>query len=395
MEFPPFDLASADWLLPAIGAAASLIALIIFLLTVIPIVRRRRACDATTDRPASSGSLYGASIIVYSADEFCSLEQLLPQLLAQDYDGEFEVIVVNEGDAPAVRDVVETFQLSHRNLYLTHTPDGARNLSRKKLAITLGIKAARYPVVVLTCASVAIDSNRWLSLMMRNFAIDGDTRLVLGYATAEPYEDAGWGKRTRSFDYVADSARWLADALHGRPWRGSEFNIAYTRDSFFSVKGFSSHLNLRDGDDDIFVSSIATKANTAVELSLPSIVEVAGNNSRRMARERRRRRLFTARFIRRRPRLLQSLGWLCYTAGLVLPLIAAALPPFNLATWACDAVALIVWYPVGLAWIPATRALCGRRLLLTLPFLAATRSLRRGVSAIAACFGRSKRYTWE
>lgn len=395
MEFPPFDLASADWLLPTIGVVASLVALIIFLLTIIPITRRRRLCDAATDRPAVTGSLCGASIIVYSADDFCALEQLLPQLLTQDYDGEFEVIVVNEGDAPAVRDVVETLQLAHRNLYLTHTPDGARNLSRKKLAITLGIKAARYPVVVLTCASASIDSNQWLTLMMRNFANDSDTRLVLGYATAEPYEDTGWGKRTRSFDYVADSARWLADALHGRPWRGSEFNIAYTRDIFFSVKGFSSHLNLRDGDDDIFVSSIATKANTAVELSLPSIVEVAGNNSRRTARERRRRRLFTARFIRRRPCLLQSLGWLCYSVGLVLPLIAAALPPFNLATWACASLALIVWYPVGLTWIPATRALCGRRLMLTLPFLAATRPLRRSVSAIAACFGRSKRYTWE
>ena len=51
--------------------------------------------------------------------------------------------MVNEGESAAVTDVVSTMQLTHRNLYLTCTPDGVRNLSRKKLAITLGIKATR------------------------------------------------------------------------------------------------------------------------------------------------------------------------------------------------------------------------------------------------------------
>lgn len=395
MEFPPFDLASADWLLPAIGAAASLIALSIFLLLIIPVVRCRRACDTADIRPQVSGRLDGASVIVYSADEYSLLAQLLPRLLAQEYDAEFEVIVVNEGDSPQVRDVVESMQISHRNLYLTHTPEGARNLSRKKLAITLGVKAARYPVVVLTRAGAVIDSDRWLASIMRHFSPDNHTELVLGYAAAAPYEDTGWGRRTRSFDNVADSTIWLSDALRGHPWRGTEFNLAYTRELFFRVKGFSSHLNLRDGDDDIFISSIATEANTAVELSLESIVEVPGNNTRRIARERLRRRMFTSRFISRRPRLLHALAWVCYAAGFVVPVIAAALPPYNLATWACAAAALLLWYPAGMVWIMADRALCGRRLLLTLPFLAATRPLRRCAAAIAARLRHSKRYTWE
>lgn len=395
MEFPPFDLSGADWLLPAAGAAASLVALGIFLLMIIPVARRRRACDAADARAEVTGRLDGASVIVYSADEYGSLESLLPQLLAQEYDAEFEVIVVNEGDSSQVRDVVEALQISHRNLYLTHTPEGARNLSRKKLAITLGVKAARYPVVVLTGASAVIDSRRWLASMMRHFSPDNHTELVIGYATAAPYEDTGWGKRTRSFDTVADATRWLSDAIHGHPWRGTGFNLAYTRELFFRVKGFSSHLNLRDGDDDIFVSSIATASNTDVELGIDSIVEVTGNNTRRIARERRRRRLFTSRFIRRRPRLLSALAWLCYPAGLILPLIAAALPPYNLATWACAAAALAVWYPVGLVWRMADSALCGRNLLLTLPFLAASRPLRLAASAITARFRHTKRYTWE
>ncbi|MDE6289050.1 MAG: glycosyltransferase, partial [Muribaculaceae bacterium] len=221
-----------------------------------PVTRCRARCDKAASETAPMACV-GASIIVYSVDEQDSLARLLPQLLAQDYDGEFEVIVVNEGDSAGVRDVVETLQTTHRNLYLTHTPDGARNLSRKKLALTLGIKAARYPVAVLTGATAILPGNRWLRAMMSHFSDSNHTGVVLGYACADPYEDTALGARTRSFDFVADSVMWLSDALKGRPWRGTEYNLAYRRELFFSSKGFSSNLNLRYGDDDIFVSRIA------------------------------------------------------------------------------------------------------------------------------------------
>ena len=58
--------------------------------------------------------------------------------------------MVNEGESADVRDAVSMLRASHPNLYLTFTPEGVVNLSRKKLGITLGIKAARYDIAVLT-----------------------------------------------------------------------------------------------------------------------------------------------------------------------------------------------------------------------------------------------------
>ena len=69
---------------------------------------------------------------------------------------------------------------------------------------------------------------------------------------------------------MVDGVHWIGDALAGHPWRGNEYNLVYRRDLFFRNKGFSRHLNLRQGDDDIFVKEIATAANTAVELSAES-----------------------------------------------------------------------------------------------------------------------------
>jgi len=126
------------------------------------------------------------SVIVYSQDEADALASLLPVILNQDYPAAFEVIVVNEGDSSDVRNTVEPMQLAYRNLYLTHTPDGARNLSRKKLAITLGVKAARYEVVVLTTVAAIIGSDKWLRAMTSQMVTDPARQIVLGYAAPVP-----------------------------------------------------------------------------------------------------------------------------------------------------------------------------------------------------------------
>ena len=109
------------------------------------------------------------SVVVYAQDQAEQLSRLLPQLLEQDYPSPFEVIVVNEGQSEATEEAVAPLVCRYRNLYLTYTPDGARNLSRKKLALTLGIKAARYPVVAIVDADTSVNSARWLRIIGSHF----------------------------------------------------------------------------------------------------------------------------------------------------------------------------------------------------------------------------------
>ncbi|MDE6135694.1 MAG: glycosyltransferase, partial [Muribaculaceae bacterium] len=278
------------------------------------------------ERPERSDADYlPASVIIYSQGDAENLQHMLAAVLSQDYPSAFEVIVVNEGESADVRDVVSMLRSAHPNLYLTFTPEGVVNLSRKKLALTLGIKAARYETVVLTTTSVEIPSALWLRRMMGRFAAGSPVEVVLGYASVDPDEDDMRGRRMRAFDYVADSVRWLAVAVAHKPFRGTEYNIAYKKDIFLRNKGFARSLNLHYGDDDIFVSQIATASNTEVELSEDSIVRIRHGNHPRMFKERVLRRIFTEGFIRRRPRILASLtGWL-QIAAIALGVAAAVL----------------------------------------------------------------------
>ncbi len=386
-----FDISSLQWAMLEFSLLAVTVAFCAFLARIVPI---RRSSRRNNPAPAQ-GTFEDAAVIVYSNDEPTALEALLPELLGQDYPACFEVIVVNEGDSPEVRDAVATLQIAHRNLYITNTPDGARNLSRKKLAITLGIKATRCPVVVLTTAGCRIGSDQWLRRIMRHFSPDSPVEVVLGYASAAPYDDRSFGSRARSFDYVAESAAWISPAISGHPWRGIEHNVAYRRELFFNNKGFSRHLNLRHGDDDIFISEIANAGNTAVELSPESIVEVPGANSHKAFKIRSARRRFTERFIRRRPRFIGTVGFGAYLLAPLPAAASASMSPLNWFGWTCAAAILILWYAAGLVWMPAVKILNGRRLCLTVPFLALTRPLRLSWRYIRSTLSHGKRYTWE
>lgn len=355
---------------------------------------RRKADRERPDKP--DADYLPASVVIYSQGDPDHLPELLQSVLNQDYPAAFEVIVVNEGESTDVRDIVSALRATHNNLYLTFTPEGVVNLSRKKLALTLGIKAARYEIVVLTTTAVEIESNLWLKRMMRPFSRDGRTEVVLGFSFIRPEEDTDFGKRCRAFDYVADSSRWLGAAIAGKPFRGTEYNIAYRREAFIRNKGFARSLNLCYGDDDIFVSEIANRDNTVVELSDESIVRLRHGNHPRIFRERALRHVFTERKIRRRPRLLIPLtGWLQLTAlAAAVGAGVSAYPNMEPSAVAAALLLLIILLDIYF-WSKAMKALKSRRLIFTLPWFSTTYSLRRLMRHLRSLTGKQKRYTWD
>lgn len=393
-----FDL-SIDFttiiLLSAAAAALIYIALP-YNLFVRRVARRRKDCESM---PAVSDDAPGwpaVSVIVYSQDEADALASLLPVILNQDYPAAFEVIVVNEGDSSDVRNTVEPMQLAYRNLYLTHTPDGARNLSRKKLAITLGVKAARYEVVVLTTVAAIIGSDKWLRAMTSQMVTDPAKHIVLGYAAPVPGDDRARGHRRRIFNYAADSVAWLAPAANRHPYRGTELNLAYRKELFFKNKGFSRSLNLHYGDDDIFISEIATPQNCTVELSHDSIVNFSSYDYSKTFRDIAMRHTFTETFIRRRPRAMMSSGAPALWILLGSAAAAIVMSPMNIAVISAALIIIAAALTtVILAWRGAMTALTLTPLRLTIPFFLLMRPFRSVALIICSRLSHQKKYTWN
>lgn len=394
MFFNP-EISSTIVLLLTSGAVLAAVAIVYVALQSRRLARARRFDDYGDSRE-DAVAWEPVSVIVYSQDEADALDTLLRSVLAQDYPAPMEVIVVNEGESSDVRDVVAVLRASHDNIYLTHTPDGARSLSRKKLALTLGIKAARYATVVLTTVGAEIRSERWLRGMMRHFEPDSGIEVVIGYAGPLDGADDGRGARCRAFDSAGGAARWLGAAIGGHPFRASEMNVAYRREAFFRNKGFSRSLNLHFGDDDIFISEIAHAGNTAVELSDESIVGVLSHNYRRSLREAAERRAFTESHIRRRPVFWCAFASLCVPVATLCVAGAVALDCANGFVWAVAAgvlASLVGGITVG--WRRALAALEMRMLGASIYPLALGYPLRRAMLRLRSRFGKQKRYTWN
>ena len=84
--------------------------------------------------------LPGVSVIVCARNEEENLQDYLHNLLTQDYPL-YEVIVVDDGSEDQTRMILEQYARQCNNMYHTFVPHGARVVSTKKLALTIGIKA--------------------------------------------------------------------------------------------------------------------------------------------------------------------------------------------------------------------------------------------------------------
>lgn len=359
-------------------------------------VGRRVGADSSRPFPSGEEMVYPTvSVIVYAEDDAPNLEVLLPQILGQDYPARFEVIVVNDGAIPSTKEVIARLEQTYSNLYMTFTPLESRAVSRKKLAVTLGIKAARYDVVIHTTGNCQIPSRLWLRAIGRRFVPGTD--VVIGYAapTAAADQTREPRRRLHAFDTVRTAVEYLSWAIAGRPYRGTCHNLAYRREMFFNNKGFSRSLDLKYGDDDVFVSQVATGANTAVELSADSMVLSVDDIPAQAHRSRKLRYGFTAGKLRGHARLFFSsctLAW-WLSIGAAVALAIVGLPSLIPLIAAC-VLMLATWIILMVAWKKTSLSLWSRGIFLTFPWFMTIHPFYSLYYHLRTMAGRKSYYSW-
>lgn len=207
------------------------------------------------------------SVILYHNGTAEELEENLPAILEQDYP-QFEVIVITDEKVSESVDYLKRIEGQYPHLYHSYLPDSSKWISRKKLAISLGIRASKYDWLVFTEPFCKPESRQWLSLLARNFT--QNTQIVLGYGYF--HKEKGWKQRTRSFDNFFRSLRYLSMGLLRLPYMATGRNMAYRKELYLQNKGFGKHLDLLRGHDDLFVNQVANRKNTRVETSADAAV---------------------------------------------------------------------------------------------------------------------------
>ena len=121
-----------------------IVGIIVILLAILaslasPFLRRIKIYESDNNENSTTVPV---SIIIPVHDESTDLKRNLPAFLNQDYQGDFKIIVVADKDDRETEDLMNRLMPENKNLYATYLPESSRYMSRKKLAITIGVKAA-------------------------------------------------------------------------------------------------------------------------------------------------------------------------------------------------------------------------------------------------------------
>ena len=354
MEIFNFSFTILTWVMLAVTLIAGICA---YITGWGPMRVLRRRPDATPD------ATRGPSVsIVALADGEADPSEFIAAATAQDYD-DFEVIIVHEATSSAHEGFAERYawtppassaddETPHgcRGVKFCFYPPGAHALSQKKLALSIGIKAASGEVIVTTDTSCLIPGPMWLAGMMRHFSPAVD--MVLGYARYD-YDRLPTSTRPLTrFIHLMTDAQWIAEAEQQRAVRGDGHNLAYRRDLFFTSKGFAGTNDLMNGEDDIFVAANSHGGNIAVELAdCSTLTPDHGDDTPRILADAREHYRFTARRLPRASFLRQGYASASQWIMLAAAIIAAITSLPNLAPAAVAIVLLaIIWIMQALAY---------------------------------------------
>jgi poly-beta-1,6-N-acetyl-D-glucosamine synthase len=195
------------------------------------------------------------SLIVCVRNEAENLEKNLPYWLEQDYPA-FEVIVVDDNSFDKSGEIVLGFRKKYRNLRLVSLDRATR--PGKKDALSAGILAARFEILLLTDADCRPAGPDWIKEMQR--PVRSAIEIALGYG---PYlKRSGLLNRFIRFEATYTAIQYFSFAHAGIPYMGVGRNLAYRRELFFRTGGFGAHAHLTSGDDDLFINQAAHAANT-------------------------------------------------------------------------------------------------------------------------------------
>ena len=199
------------------------------------------------------------SILITAHDNLAELERNLSMFLRQQYAADYQVIVVCQSTDGETLDFLKRTAAENPHLYYTYIPESSRYMSRKKLQITLGVKAAKHEWIILTEPNCRPSNDKWLQTMASQ--CQDPNHLVLGYVALD--EET---KSVRRFDSIRKAYYVLRRAQLTYGYRSHMPNVAFRKSDFMKEQGYQGNLEYVRGEYDFLVNKYAHCGDTATEL---------------------------------------------------------------------------------------------------------------------------------
>ncbi len=205
------------------------------------------------------------SVIICAKNESNNLPKIIPALFAQKYPS-FEVIVVDDSSSDDTTMVLAELKKTYPSLYFTSIPSDRKFLHNKKLAVTVGIKAAKNEHMVFIDADCVPRSDRWLNEIACSYMTG--RQMVIGYGRYA--KTSGLLNFYIRFETFWNAVQYMGFARSLRPFMGVGRNLSYTKTLYNDSSKYRNTYMIASGDDDLFICEVGTRKNTAICYSADS-----------------------------------------------------------------------------------------------------------------------------
>ncbi len=243
------------------------------------------------------------SVIICAKNEAENLKLNLPSVLTQSYPN-FEIILINDNSSDDTLKVMEDFKNDYKNIKIVDVKPVEKFWGNKKYALTLGIKAAQYNNLLFTDADCKPVSKYWIGEISSRFS--KNTSIVLGYGPYEKIKGSFLNLLIR-FETFMTAVQYFSYTTIGMPYMGVGRNLAYKQDLFYKANGFINHMNIKSGDDDLFINQMASSKNTSICITKDSFTTSSPKKTFSSWLRQKRRHISTASHYRWKHKLLLAL----------------------------------------------------------------------------------------
>jgi cellulose synthase/poly-beta-1,6-N-acetylglucosamine synthase-like glycosyltransferase len=206
--------------------------------------------------PAAEAPVTFFTIIIPARNESACIANCVQSVLGNQYPQHlFEVIVVDDHSEDDTAEQVKQLQHQHtalRLIQLQHYTAGTKGTTYKKQAIEAGIQASKGNWIVTTDADAVVPVN-WLHLLA---AYIGQYEPVFIAAPVTYYPGRSLLSVFQQLDFMTLQGITAASVGAGFHSMCNGANLAYKKEVFHAVGGFSGNEHLATGDDMLLMHKV-------------------------------------------------------------------------------------------------------------------------------------------
>jgi len=196
------------------------------------------------------------SIVAAVHDQAQELREHLPTLLAQQYEAGYEVIVVDESSTDETADVLKQLKAEYPHLYTTFLPKYQFQTNRLRLALTIGVKAAKNNWLIFTDICTPPPYDGWLDELAAQTS--RSTMLTLGYINRKTGD-----LLLQPFDSIDEARTHISNTERhqsGKGHKGKHLRYLRGKYDFMAVRREEGHEALRQFGDNLRSRQLLTQS---------------------------------------------------------------------------------------------------------------------------------------